>query len=627
MWTGGRPRVLKVGVVSATCVVTILLLVRGVEMLAQGARTQYPQAIQLFEERCAACHDGDTGDRRAPSREQLRQRTPEQVLAALTTGSMVANASGLSDNQKAVLSEVLTGRPLGASESGTAAAMPNRCQGTWSEGLVKTPMWNGWGADVRNTRSQRGEAAGLTAAQVPNLELRWAFGFPNGRSAFGQPTVLGNRVFVGSDTGFVYALNAQSGCVYWSFQARAGVRTAVSVGTLKGDSPNEYAIYFGDLKGYVYRVNASDGKEMWSQVADPDPLARITGAPTLADGRLLVPVSSQEEAAGPTHVCCKFRGSVVAYDVESGRQIWKNYTIADAPRLRRSSAGRESWGPAGGAVFAAPTVDLARNVVYASTGNAYTEPAAEGTDAVVAFSLIDGRRLWTRQLTENDTWVMGCGANAKDRDHCPDKLGPDFDLVSSPMLVDLPGGKRLLVLGEKSGLTWALDPDKKGAVVWQRRVGQGSAIGGVVWGSATDGSVGYFANSDLVGNVRQPGGLFALDLKDGAEIWRKYPPLADCQPRNLNCIPAQLAAISLIPGVIFSGANDGMMRAYATADGRVIWEFDTAREFETVNRVKARGGSINGPGPTIAGGLVLLNSGYEYLGTPGNVLLAFAPKN
>ncbi len=583
------------------------------------AGAQVLTGLALFEQHCGSCHSAPAGSSRAPDRIALSQRTPEVILEAMTTGSMRVNAQALTDVQKRVIAEQIALRPLGSSASGAASAMKNAC-------VAGAPVpstngrWSGWGADAGNSRYQPN--GGLAAADVPNLALAWAFAFPNGSSAFGQPAVADGRVYVGSDNGFVYALNAQTGCVYWSFQAQAGVRTAISIGPA--------ALYFGDLKGNVYAVNAETGAAVWSKRADPHPLTRITGAPTLADGRLYVPLSSLEEGAGanPNYQCCTFRGGVVAYDARTGAQLWRTYTVTVPPkRISKNASGTQLWGPAGGAIWSAPTVDAKRGLLYVATGNGYNDPAAETSDAVVAYNLKTGSLRWSKQVTPNDAYIVGCGASARTRENCPDSDGPDFDFGNSPILKTLPNGKSIITLGQKSGVAWGMDPDRDGTVVWQKRLGQGSALGGMEWGSAADDQLAYFPIADAQHGPAVAGGLHALKLATGEEVWA-WRPKNDCQPGQRNCIEAHSAAISVVPGAVFAGTTTGMLRAHATSDGHVLWEFDTAREFDTVNGVPGKGGSLNGPGPVIAGGMLFSTSGYAYLGTglAGNVLLAFRPK-
>jgi polyvinyl alcohol dehydrogenase (cytochrome) len=597
------------------------------------SRSLSAQGIAVFQEHCAQCHAGPNPESRAPSREELTQRTPEAVLEAITTGPMEAMARDLTTAQKRTLAEYVVGRPLGSSASGDASSMPNRCAATPMADPTKGPMWNGWGVDLGNTRFQPAFAAGLTAAQVPKLKLKWAFGFPNAGSMFGQPTVAGGRLYASSNTGMVYSLDAATGCVYWSFQAQAGVRTAVTIAAVERSNPARYAIYFGDVKANVYAVDAATGKQIWTKKSDPHPIARITGAPVLYQGRLYVPVASLEEQAGAvsTYECCTFRGSIVAYEAASGTEIWKTYTIPDAPKpVKKTSKGTQLWGAAGAAVWSAPTIDAKRGLMYFATGDAYTAPAAAQSDAIMAIDLKTGRVAWTQQLTPGDAWIVGCPADSKGKDRsesCPEEEGPDFDFAQSPVLCSLPGGRDIIVVGQKSGIGWGLDPGKKGAILWSHRVGKGSINGGMVWGSATDGRLAYFANADGSWGAEQAGGLAAVKIETGEPVWFTRPPPIPCTNGNRDpkCVQAQSAAITAIPGVVFSGATNGIMRAYSADNGSIIWEYNTQQDYKAVNGAPTRGGGINGPGPTVVNGMVYITSGYAALGggTPGNALLAF----
>lgn len=589
------------------------------------------QTMQAFESRCAQCHGSATTPVtddavRAPSRAMLAALTPERVLDALTSGSMQANAKGLPDNTKRAIAEFLTGRPIGSAASGAATAMKNQCTAKPAGDLLSGPSWIGWGNDLMNSRAQTAAKAGLTAGDVPKLALKWAFGFPNGSSAYGQPAVAGGRVFVGSDNGFVYSIDAKTGCVYWSFEAKSGVRTAITIAPIKTATGSRVAAYFGDLKANVFAIDAENGSLIWTARADTHPFARITGAPTLANGRLYVPVSSFEEGSGSNdrYECCTFRGSVAAYDATTGKLAWQTYMVDPPKPTRKNKLGTQLYEPSGVAIWSAPTIDLKRRVLYVATGNEYSGPGGPTSDAVIALDLQSGKIMWTSQVTPKDVYVVGCSPA---RENCPEEEGPDFDFGNSAILRDLSGGKSLIVLGQKSGVVWALDPDAKGKIVWQRRVGKGSALGGLEWGSAADAAVGYFPVSDMLLGQELAGGLHALRLDNGTPLWEARPPRADCKDPK-NCVQAQSAAISLMPGVVFSGTTTGIMRAYDTRDGRVIWTYNSDQPYTTVNGVTAKGGSFNGPGPVIAGGMVFMNSGYAYLGfgAPGNVLLAFAPE-
>lgn len=605
----------------------VILATLAIAFASSAASAQVLQVMPVFESRCAQCHGANANAMRAPDRAALMTMTPERIFTALTTGSMAANASGISDGMKRALAELLSGRPMGVSESGKASSMKNQCSAKPAFDPSTGPRWSGWGNDLMNSRMQTAEQAGLRASQIPSLQLKWSFGFPNGSSAYGQPAVAGGRVFVGSDNGFVYSLDAATGCVYWSFEANAGVRTAISIGPITTATGTRHAAYFGDLKANVFAIDAETGEPIWTHRVDSHPFARVTGAPTLADGRLYVPVSSFEEGSGSNdnYECCTFRGSVAAYDAASGKQLWQTFMIDPPKPTRKNKTGTQLYAPSGNAIWSAPTIDLKRRVVYVATGNEYSGDGGPNSDAVIALDLESGKIQWSSQVTPKDVYIVGC---TPQKENCPEgEDGPDFDFGNSAILRDLPGGKSIIVIGQKSGVVWALDPDAKGKIVWQRRVGRGSALGGLEWGSAADSAIGYFPVSDLLAGPEAAGGLHALRLDTGAPVWEARPSRADCKdPRN--CTQAQSAAITLMPGAVFSGTTTGLMRAYDTADGRVIWTYDANQTYTTTNGVAAKGGSFNGPGPVIAGGMVFMNAGYNYLGLGigGNVLLAFAPQ-
>ncbi len=477
-------------------------------------------------------------------------------------------------------------------------------------------MWTGWSATSGNTRFQPTAQAGLTAADLPKLTLKWAFGFPDATSAWSQPTVAGGRVFVGSQNGTVYALDAKTGCVHWTYTAAGGVRTAPTFGPRPGSSA--YALYFGDTGANVYAVDADSGEVLWQKRVDAHPFARVTGTPTLYQGRLYIPISSLEETAAsqPGYECCTFRGSLMAVDARSGTVIWQTYTVGEPRPMGKNAQGTQLYGPSGVGIWSAPTIDAKRGVVYAGTGNTYSGQAAAPTsDAIMAFDLKTGAVKWTKQLTAGD--IFGCRAGGP---NCLEKSGPDFDFGTPVMLTRLASGRDLLVVAQKSGLAYGLDPDQQGAELWRYRAGQGSIWGGIQWGAAVDGDLAYLPVSDI--RTETPGGLHAVKIATGERAWYHAPPPLRCGS-GTGCSAALISAPSLIPGVLFSGSNDGALRAHSTADGSVLWEFDTNREFLTVNGVRATGGSIQGPGPTIVGGMLFLNAGYgDHLGRAGNVLLA-----
>jgi polyvinyl alcohol dehydrogenase (cytochrome) len=584
---------------------------------------------ELYARHCAQCHDATDQQSRAPPRSVMQSMAFEHVLGTITSGSMASIAKEQTDDERRAIAAFVTGK-MAANQAANAAGATDDCAQrslTFADALDR-PRWNGWGADINNSRFQPADMAGLTPDQVARLKLKWAFGFPDVSAANAQPTVVGGVLFVGGGDRKVRALDARSGCTIWTYSTEAAVRTAITFGPLPG--PDRFAVFFGDLRANAYALNPATGAPIWKKKLEDHPAARITGTPTLFSGVLYVPISSTEEVTGSkdTYECCSFRGSVAALDAASGELIWKSYTIAESPHpTTRNAIGTQLYGPSGASIWSAPTIDVRRQALYVATGNSYSNPPADTSDAVIAFDLKTGRMLWHRQATPNDSFVVACFA--ANQNNCPQGHGPDHDFGQSPILVSLADGRRILVIGQKSGVVHAFDPDQEGKPLWQTRVGKGGPLGGIEWGSAADQQHVYVANSDVRflrdGTRRldsgEGGGLFGLNLSDGS-VTMRVPPLP-CGERD-RCSPAQSAAITLIPGVIFSGGVSGFLRAYATDGARLLWEFDTARNYTTVNGVPAHGGALDGPGPVIVDGMLYVNSGYaQWSGIPGNVLLAF----
>jgi polyvinyl alcohol dehydrogenase (cytochrome) len=577
----------------------------------------------MFQQHCAICHNNPAT--RAPGTASLRAMSPSFIVAALTNGIMQGQGAALAAAQRVAIAEYLTGKKLADD-----VAMAGRCSGTPPPSAVDGPSYNGWGGNAENWRFQR--EPGIAAADLNRLEVKWAFGFPGAVAAFGQPTVAGGRVFVGSQNGHVYAIDAASGCYYWDFVASTGVRTAITVARIG----NVDMALFGDRRGNVYSVDAATGKLVWRVTPDEGPRTGITGAPALFEGRLYIPISGGDDssAADPKFECCKGRGAVIALDAATGKTLWITYTIPEALPLAKNAVGTQLWGPSGASIWATPTIDRKLRMLYVGTGDNHSAPATDTSDAVLALSLDSGKIVWTRQLLKGDMGNAACLST--DKVNCPEPHGPDYDLGASANLITLAGGKRLLTIGQKSGMVWALDPDDRGRVVWSTRVGAGGVLGGVQWGTATDGKFVYAAVSDiaftkhvlgqpLVPDPKMGGGLHALNVQTGSIAW-SAPPASACAGRN-NCSPAQSAAVTATPEFVLSGAVDGHVRAYATTNGSVLWDFDTVKPFTTLNGVEANGGALDAGGPTVAGGMLFVNSGYGlYGGQAGNVLIALKPR-
>jgi polyvinyl alcohol dehydrogenase (cytochrome) len=597
----------------------------GALSLALSAAPVSGEAV--YQKRCASCHE--SGNTQVPSREALKKLPAARISRSLDFGSMSNVASSLRRDEREAVAAY-----LGVAVGNPAPLAKAFCsdRGVAITGRSKAE-WNGWSPATTNTRYQPGDAAGLTIDQVRKLKLKWAYGFDGDIVAFAQPTILDGNLFVGSASGQVQALKADSGCVKWTFQANAPVRSAILAVPL-GD---KHALLFGDQYGWFYSLEAETGRLLWKKAVDPQEAIKLTGAPVAYQGTVFIPASSWEEGRtlNPDYPCCTFRGTVTALRVKDGSQVWKAYTIREKPRQTgKNSAGIEQWGPSGAGVWAAPTLDTKRGLLYVTTGDNFSPPATNMSDSVVALELATGRVAWSKQTLPGDVWNSSCGQKG----NCP---GPDYDYGSSVLLERLDNGRELLLVGQKSGVVYALDPDRKGELVWQVRVAKGGINGGVQWGMASDGQRVYAATSDVVKppdgrtnpdpldprpilvDSTQGGGLTGLRIGSGEKVW--FTPPAACAPKP-GCSPAQAAAVTAIPGVVFSGSMDGHLRAYSAEEGRILWDFDTVREYETVNGVRASGGSISGPGTVVAGGMVFVNSGYRSGSMPGNVLLAFAPE-
>jgi polyvinyl alcohol dehydrogenase (cytochrome) len=612
-------------------------------MSRRDAHTE-ASGILDFLNTCALCHGRVE---QAPPLATLQKLSPEKIYETITTGDMKAQAAKLTDEQRVKVAEWLGGRRLIVGGDGDAKAMSNPCPSNPPMGdMASTPSWNGWSPSaLTNTRFQSAKAADLSPAATARLQLKWAFGLPGTSSAYVQPTIVDGRIFIGSDSGYLYSVDAVTGCVYWSFRAQAGIRSTPMIAPVKVGARRS-AVFFGDVRGNVYSLDADRGALLWKVSVDAHPLARITAAVNVYQGRVYVPVSSLEEPAtvGFDYVCCTTRGMVAALDAMTGKQLWKTYTIPETPNPRKTSKGVSYLGPSGASVWGPVTVDPKRQALYLGTGNGFSEPDVGRSDAVMALNLETGAVLWVQQVEQGDVWHGLCqpgpppsgipprsAANPLPRSapttspasqlpptppnyYCAEaKQNPDYDFAAGQMLVDLPDGKPLLVAGQKSGMVWAFDPDQKGALVWKSDISRGE----IVFGAAADEESGYFGMSG--------GALAAVRLRDGLERWAiPIEPQSSMQAhRGIS------AAVSAIPGVVFVSGLDGMLRAFSTFDGRPIWAYDTTHEVNTVNGVAGKGGSIGSAGAVIVNGMVYVTSGYIGFqrGQPGNLLLAFGARD
>jgi len=604
----------------------------GVPWFGASAQERVPPGYEaeaaLFEEACATCHTA-AGEDRTPGVTMLRALSPRAIVASLEDGVMQAEGADLTPEQRVRLAEYMTGRAYTREILPESAFCADR---GWSALDLGAVLSMGWGGNLEATGFQTAEVAGLSADDVPELELLWAFGFPDAAEVRTKPTVVGDAVVVGGPFGEVLALDAATGCVRWSFEADAAVRGAVLVGEGPRRRPT---VFFVDFRTNAYALDVTTGEVIWKHHVGWHSTSNTTGSPALHDGRLLVPVSSWEVVVSgdPRYECCTASGAVAALDAATGDVLWYHRIIPGYPEeAGTNDAGTQLWAPSGAPVWSSPTVDAARGLVYAGTGENYTRPTTDNSDAIIAIDIETGELAWSFQATPDDAFTMACTSPTA-RQNCPDPPGPDLDFGMSPMLVERPDGKEILVAGQKSGVVWALDPDNDGALLWSTRIGKGSALGGIHWGMATDGRYAYAPVADRAAVIvdvnpdreRSPG-MYALDLMNGEVVWSVPASEAVCEGKR-GCWAALSSAPTAIPGVVFSGGLDGHIRAYSADDGRILWDFDTTSVTETSNGVPGRGGAIDGPGPVIAGGMLFTNSGYSMFGQmPGNLLLAFAPR-
>jgi len=580
----------------------------------------------LYIENCAGCHEAQVY--KAPHTTWLELMSPQVLYRSLTEGIMQSQAAHLPDTDKQHIVEYITQMRLGD---------PNAApEVTWCEGDAATftaldpTRLTGWGHDT--SRYVGADIAGFSRAEAPDLELKWSFGFPASTRARSQPTIAMGAVFAGSQDGTVYAFDLDTGCVRWTFAARAEVRTGITLGHRGPDQLP--TAYFGDIIANLYAVDAVTGELVWQTSPDDHHSATLTGTPAFSGGNLYVPVSSLEvvTAANPEYACCTFRGHVMAIDGDDGSMIWDSYAIPNpASEGGITSVGTAMLGPSGAPVWTSPTIDEAKNLLIFGTGENYSSPADTNSDAVIAVRLDTGERLWSRQTFPGDAWNVAC--MMADNPNCPDEDGPDYDQSSSPLLIDVGNGETRVVAGQKDGRVFALDWQTGQNKLWEVKLGRGSIQGGVHFGMAAAGSTVFVPINDM--NDTRNGewldpetarpGISAVDATTGEVLWSHVQENV-CGEGRPFCDPGISAAVTAIDGAVVAGHLDGIIRIYDADSGDIIWSYDTTLPVTGTNGVTAKGGGMSGSGPAIADGHMVINSGYGlYNHEAGNALLVFAP--
>jgi polyvinyl alcohol dehydrogenase (cytochrome) len=587
---------------------------------------------EVYLQICAACHDKGIGT--APQRALFTFMSPQSIYRALTSGAMMAQGQGLSDADKIAVAQYLSGKTMSASAD---AREPPTCKGAAAAfDFAEPPVFPGWGLNPAATRFIPTRVAGVDKANVGRLELKWAAAFPNAAQMRSEPALGGGAIYAGSHNGEVYSLDRASGCARWIYQTGAEVRTAIVLSSWKaGDRKAAPAIYFGDIVGNVFALDAQTGRQLWRIRADPSPYATITGAPTLFEGVLYVPVSQLEgmRPVDPTYACCKSRGAVVALDAATGEVKWRTYTT-DTPKLLGVNAkGAEEYGPAGASIWNSPTIDPKRHQLYVGTGGNSTSPATGMSDSILALDLATGKVKWVYQGLAGDASNLAC--LAPDKTNCPKENGPDYDFGAAAILVATANGRQLLIAGQKSGVVHAIDPDT-GKLVWKVKPGRGGILGGVHFGLAANRDLVFVPVNDTPNLEHATGkpykeparpGVYALDIATGKTVW-SAPASADGCTAGARCNNGYSQAITATPDLVFAGDDDGWLRVFDAATGAVVWRYDTKTPVATVNGVEASGGAFGGgAGPLAYRGMLFVGSGYSRTGVrPGNVLFAFEVK-
>jgi polyvinyl alcohol dehydrogenase (cytochrome) len=590
---------------------------QGNVSFTNDADTVPPTGRSIFLQTCASCHR-DSGIARAPALTMLSSMTPRSILAALDKGKMQAQAVNLSEDQRMALAQWITQKNL------TYTALDKTAFTTFSlsPNQYSAADHSGWGVDLEGTGFQNTKLAGISTQNVASLKLKWAFAFPDATIVRSKPAVLGDWLIVGGQYGDLYAINRQTGKLGWTFSASAAIRGAITV--KKQDAA--LTAYFADYSTNVYAVDALTGKQLWNNRAGFDQQSSCTGSVVVYGNMVYVPISSIEvaSAAYGTYPCCSSSGGIVALDAVTGKEVWRHRVIQNEPiESGKKRNGKPFYGPSGAPVWCSPTIDVKRGLVFIGTGENYSIPTTNTSDAIQALDLKTGKLVWNFQATNGDMYNLACPS----LNNCPGQAGPDLDFGMAPILVKRADGQDILVAGQKSGMVYALSPDM-GKLIWKQRIGKGGALGGIHWGMCTDGRLVYAANSDFLfaldkrdTSIKSSPGLYALDLKNGEIIWKTASP--PCQEGE-DCLPFNSAAPTMVPGIVFAGSLDGHIRAYGSRDGKILWDFNTVKDYETTDGIKGRGGALDGPAPVIAAGMLFVNSGYGMFGeTPGNVLLAF----
>ena len=579
----------------------------------------------LYQENCATCHDGSI--EKAPAANWLEMLVPQALLRTINEGIMSEQASHLSEEEKIQIVEYIVRQDR---KNFPKEAELNYCKSSdMNFDLREAPEPYGWGYNT--SRFIPKKSGGIDSKNIKNLTLKWAFGFPYSQRARSQPLFAMGSIFVGSQSGDIYALDVKTGCVKWNFTASGEVRTGIIMDQWEnGKKPNKRPyIYFGDILANEYALDAQTGELIWKIKSDDHPNATRTATSAKFEDILFIPISGLEviPAFDDKYECCTFRGGLLAVDSRTGKTLWRQYSIpVPAKYSGNTSVGTRMFGPSGAPIWTSPNVDKKRRYVYIGTGENYSTPADDSSDAIIAYNIDTGEEVWRRQTLAGDAWNLAC--MGKGKPNCPKEFGPDMDYSASSITIDL-GDRDILIAGQKSGYVYGIDPDT-GKILWSNPVSGGGTQGGIHFGMAAEGKTVYAPINDMQnthdGKVwlnRKPG-MHSLDAETGNIIWSNISD-KECKDIDYNCDPGISAAVTAVPGAVIAGHLDGNIKVYDKENGNILWSYNTLRDFESISGSPAYGGSFSGSGPSIRNGYMAINSGYGiYNHMPGNVLLLFS---
>lgn len=607
-----------------------------VKVAMEGAGPHPGEAV--YKQHCASCHDIPDVSK-APTRETLARMTSGMITNAMITGKMIPQATGLTSQEISFVSDYLSEAAVVDDKWIQAMACP---KARAKPKLDVQPMVSTFGFDLKNTRNLSYQQAGLKPADLANMEVAWVVGFPDVVTMRSQAAVVGSTLFlpVGENKNRVFAFDISDSakpCIQWVWEGERTIRTSAGYGVRKD---GKKVIMVGDMGAYIHMIDASNGKELWGSHMGLFPQSVSTATPVLVGDKVIAPSSQYEimMAAQNNYECCKVHGGVVALDAMTGKRVWEGHTMEQAKPIRDRGDGKMLWGPAGAPVWNSPSIDVKRNRLYVGTGEANSETAHKNTDALMAFDLKDGSIKWAYQATENDVFNVGCNPTGGPMNCAKKTVFRDVDFGASTILATQPGGKEIVVAGQKSGTVWAMDPDT-GAVVWKTHIGTGGPNGGVHWGIAVDDTHVYapisypgrsIPGQEVPGDLKP--GLYAVNLKDGSIDW-KFEAKTDCTDARKKFVPRcnSLFGLSGAPTVIgdhvVTGGLDGRLYVVERKTGKLVATYETAQDFKTINGVAANGASIDNASIIATNGLLIMNSGYGLFGQgAGNVMIAFKPK-